>query len=445
MFEFLVPVLVISALILLNALFVAAEFAIIAAPRARIERLALGGNRLAALVHSVQADQRRQDTYVATAQVGISAASVGLGMYGEHVLADWIGAVLAGSGWLHEAATHAVAAPIAVLLLSYLHVVLGEMVPKSLALFHPVKTAVGVGYPMLWCYWMLFPAVFILNSLGNLMLAVLRIPTAPESAHVHSPQELEIIVEESQQTGVIGEEESEIIVNLLHFSDLLVRKVMVPRTRVVGIDQNDPMSEILRTAIETRHTRYPVCSDGLDHIVGTLHVKELLKELRTHPGDPQLSRAMREAVFVPEQMSVEKLLAEFRAHRSQMAVVIDEYGGTAGMVSLEDVLEEIFGEVQDEFDQEEPAVQIVDDRHAVVEGLVRIDEFEEQFGVDLERPDVDTIGGLVLAELGRLARLGDEVEWSGVRFTVTRLDGLAVGRVDVLLPEALDLPEEGEQ
>ncbi len=441
--EVLVPVAVITALIILNAIFVAAEFAILAAPRTRMEYLALRGHKAAALVHYVQSHQARQDAYVATAQLGISAASVGLGMYGEHVIADWVGLLLVGRGWVQAAAAHAIAAPIAVLLLSYLHVVLGEMIPKSLALFHPVKTAVGVSYPMLWIQRLTYPGVWTLNSLGNLLLRLLRIPVESEAGNVHSLEELEIVVEQSHQTGAIGEEEAEIMVNLLHFSDLQVRKVMVPRTRVIGIERDAPFEEVLRLVIDSRHTRYPVCDDGLDHIVGMLHVKELLKELRRHPDEPRVALAMREAVFVPEQMPVEKLLNEFRAHRSQVAIVIDEYGGTAGMVSLEDVLEEIFGEVQDEFDHEEPPINMIDVRRAAVEGIVRIDEFEDRFDLFLNCPDVDTVGGLVLTELGRPPRLGDVVQWQGITFTVTELDGLGVGRVEALLPEAE--PEDGTE
>jgi len=426
---------VVAALVLLNALFVAAEFAIVAAPRARISRLADTGSRAAALVRYVQSDARRQDRYIAAAQVGITAASLGLGMYGEHGLAQWLRPHLAGLGWLQEAAVHSLSGGVAVLLLTYLHVVLGEMVPKSLALFRPEKTALTVSTPMLVFSKLALPVVLLLNGVGNLILRAFRIPLISEMVSVHTPRELELIVEESHEQGTLGEQESEILVNLLHFRELLVRKVMVPRTSVVGIPLDCSVDEAVRIAVETRHTRYPVYGESLDDIRGILHVKELFRELRRPQDERSIADAMRPAVFVPEQLTLEELLMEFQKRGAQVAVVLDEYGGTAGMVTLEDVLEEIFGEVQDEFDEEEPAIQRLDERRWALSGRVRLDEFEEETGVAFQREDVDTMGGLALALLGRPPAVGDEVELEGVRMRVTALDGLAVGRLEVELPD----------
>ncbi|MEJ5296819.1 MAG: hemolysin family protein [Armatimonadota bacterium] len=425
---------VVAALVLLNALFVAAEFAIVAAPRARISRLADTGSRAAALVRYVQSDARRQDRYIAAAQVGITAASLGLGMYGEHGLAQWLRPHLAGLGWLQEPAAHSLSGGVAVLFLTYLHVVLGEMVPKSLALFRPEKTVLTVSTPMLLFSRLALPLVLLLNGVGNLILRAFRIPLISETASVHSPRELELIVEESHEQGTLGEQESEILVNLLHFRDLLVRKVMVPRTSVVGIPLDCGVDEAVRIAVETRHTRYPVYGESLDDIRGILHVKELFRELRRPQDQRSIADAMRPAVFVPEQLTLEELLVEFQKRGAQVAVVLDEYGGTAGMVTLEDVLEEIFGEVQDEFDEEEPAIQRLDERRWALSGRVRLDEFEEETGIAFQREDVDTMGGLALALLGRPPAVGDEVELEGVRMRVTALDGLAVGRLEVEFP-----------
>mgnify|MGYP002682537057 CR=1 FL=1 len=441
--EVLVPVAVITALIILNAIFVAAEFAILAAPRTRMEYLALRGHKAAALVHYVQSHQARQDAYVATAQLGISAASVGLGMYGEHVIADWVGLLLVGRGWVQAAAAHAIAAPIAVLLLSYLHVVLGEMIPKSLALFHPVKTAVGVSYPMLWIQRLTYPGVWTLNSLGNLLLRLLRIPVESEAGNVHSLEELEIVVEQSHQTGAIGEEEAEIMVNLLHFSDLQVRKVMVPRTRVIGIERDAPFEEVLRLVIDSRHTRYPVCDDGLDHIVGMLHVKELLKELRRHPDEPRVALAMREAVFVPEQMPVEKLLTEFRAHRSQVAIVIDEYGGVQGLVTLTDILEEVVGDVAISQETIEPQIVQRDDGSWLLDGLVSVQRLADLLGIALleDNARYETLGGFVMSELGRIPTAGDSFTALGFRFEVMDMDGHRVDKMLVMPAPLTAAPE----
>jgi len=433
---------VVAALVLLNGLFVAAEFAIVAAPKARMSRLADSGSRTAALVRYIQSDAARQDRYIAAAQVGITAASLGLGMYGEHGLAEWLRPHLAGLGWLQEPATRSLSGAAAVLLLTYVHVVLGEMVPKSLALFRPERTALAVSTPMLLFSRLVLPLVLLLNGVGNLILRVFRIPLAGEPAGVHTPRELELIVEESHEQGTLGEQESEILVNLLHFRELMVRKVMVPRTAVIGIPVDSSVEEAVAIAVETRHTRYPVYGESLDDIRGILHVKELFRELRRAPGERSIAGAMRPPVFVPEQLTLEELLVEFQKRGAQVAVVLDEYGGTSGMVTLEDVLEEIFGEVQDEFDEEEPAIQRLDDRRWALSGRVRLDEFEEETGVAFDREDVDTVGGLALALLGRPAAIGDEVEHQGVRMRVTALDGLAVGRLEVELP-AVEEDEPG--
>ncbi len=434
---------VVALLVLLNGLFVAAEFAIVAAPRARISRLAESGSRAAALVLYVQSDSRRQDRYIAAAQVGITAASLGLGMYGEHGLAEWLRPHLAHLGWLQAPAAHSLGGAAAVLLLTYLHVVLGEMVPKSMALFRPERTALAVSTPMLLFSRLALPLVLLLNGVGNLILRAFRVPLVDRAAGVHTPRELEMIVEESHEQGTLGEEESEILVNLLHFRDLLVRKVMVPRTAIVGIPLDCGVDEAVQIAVETRHTRYPVFEESLDDIRGILHVKELFRELRRPEEERSIANAMRPPVFVPEQLTLEELLVEFQKRGAQVAVVLDEYGGTAGMVTLEDVLEEIFGEVQDEFDDEEPPVQRLDERRWALSGRVRLDELEEETGVSLGREDVDTVGGLVLVLLGRPAAVGDEVELEGVRMRVTALDGLAVGRLEMELPAGDAPPGSG--
>lgn len=441
MIEYLLPGLVILVLVALNGLFVAAEFAILAAPRTRVERAASKGNVAARRVHLVQQDQPHMDLYIAVAQVGITLTSLGIGMYGESHLAHWLLPAFEGLGKLQLAAAHSAASTVSIVLLTYLHIVVGEMVPKSLALAYPVRTAIYLIYPMTWALWLTLGLPGLLNKLGNLLLRLLRVPIEEESAHIHTPEEIELIVEESQETGAIGEQESGILLNLLHFSDIQVRKVMVPRTKVIGVDVDLPLMEAVAVAVQSRHTRYPVYADNLDHIVGILHVKELYRELRENPESPSLHRAYRKPVFVPEQMTVEDLLMEFRRNKSQIAVAIDEYGGTSGIVSLEDVLEEIFGEVQDEFDEEEPEVRLVEPGRALLAGTARLDTIYEQLEMDLQRPDVDTVGGLVQAELGRLARAGDEISSGGVTFTVLSVDGLAVSRVEARWEPPEERPE----
>lgn len=438
MSELLLPSVNILILVCLNGLFVAAEFAILAAPRPLMEKLAAEGNRLARLVFNVQSDARRQDAYIATAQLGITAASLGLGMYGEANLARWLDPRFEALGMFSKAAAHVVASVTAIGVLTYLHIVLGEMVPKSLALAFSAKTAMAVSIPMQWIHNLAFGLVWLLNSTGNLILRIIRVPIVTESGQAHTPEELELIVEESQETGFLGEEEGDIFVNILHFRDLQVRKVMVPRTRVEGLRVNTSVAEAVRQVSKSRHTRYPVYEEDLDHIVGMLHVKELFRAYQQTPEAPDLRGCLRPPLYVPEQLTVEQLLVEFQQHGAQIAVSIDEYGGTAGIVSLEDVLEEIFGEVQDEFDEEEPRIQAVSPDTFRVQGMVRLDELEEETGLELVREDVDTIGGLLMAELGRPPMVNDSLLLQGCQMLVLEMDGLAVKWLQV---QRLNLPD----
>jgi len=415
---------IILVLVLANGLFVAAEFAIVGATRASIDHQAAQGNRLAQRVARVLADPREQGRFVATTQVGITVASLGLGMYGEHVLAEWIAVWLApydDSPWI---AAHALASGIALGILTYLHIVLGEMVPKSLALqsadttvlyVSPVIAALGVAMK---------PFVVALNAAGAALLRIAGIHRQEVDAErYHTPEELEYIVKESQEGGMLRGESGKILRELFEFGDLTARQAMVPRVRLVGIPVETEIDELRQLVRTEPHTRYPVYAGDLDHIVGSVHIKALLRHLIA--GRKITARDARPVPYIPATTAMDDVLAAMRRQSAQMAVVMDEHGGTAGLITIEDLFEEVVGEIE-EGRERTPIVREGDGR-LLVRGTVRLKDAGEKLGVVLEHPDVQSVSGLVLTELGRPAAVGDVVIWNGVRLEVTSVAGLGVG------------------
>lgn len=434
MMEILVPVSVILVLIALNGVFVAAEFAIIAAPYTRLTALAEEGSRAARHVLSIQRDPDQQNRYLATAQVGITIVSLGLGMYGEHVAAEWFLELLHNLGRLAEPLAHTAASILAVGLLTYLHVVLGEMVPKSLALQTAERMVLALEQPMLWMERLLRPLVWVLNAIGNRIVHLLGVQPLDAASRLYSPEELEFIVDESFEVGLLESSERRFIENIFDLSERTVGQIMTPRTRIVGIEVHASLQEVLHRLCETRQTRYPLYEGDLDQVVGILHIKDLARRQAHGHLDGKLGELKRPAVFLPESLTLEKTLLRFRAEGLQIAIVIDEFGGTAGLVTLEDLMEEVVGEIQDEFDQEIPPIEELSEGVLRVRGDLILDELNQLYDLNLEYPQVDTVGGLVMAALGRIPEPGDRVEFDGVSFEVESISGLAVQTILVRLP-----------
>lgn len=420
----LFAVVVILLLVLANGLFVAAEFAIVGATRASIEHRASQGNRLAQRVAYVLEDPRRQDRYIATTQIGISVASLGLGMYGEHVLAEWIEPRLAPLDVNRWIAAHALASGISVAILTYLHIVLGEMVPKALALQSADKTVLYVSPVIEALELALKPLVVSLNAAGNALLRLVGIRRQEvESERYHTPEELEFIVKESHEGGMLRGEAGRILRELFEFGDLRAADAMVPRVQLFGIPVGTEIDELRQLVRTNLYTRYPVYAGDLDHIVGSVHIKELLRHFIA--GRPVTARDARPVPHVPATTSIDDVVAAMRRHRAQMAVVMDEFGGTAGIVTIEDLFEEVVGEIE-EGRERPPIVRELDGR-LLVRGTVRLDDAGRALGVTLEHPDVQSVSGLVLTELGRPAAAGDVVLWKNVRIEVRTVAGLGVG------------------
>ncbi|MCI0394528.1 MAG: hemolysin family protein [Chloroflexi bacterium] len=448
----LLPFIVIIILVLLNGFYVAAEFAIIGVRPSQVEQMVQEGNRPARQVLAVLDSPARQDRYIATAQLGITIASLGLGMYGEPQIAHFVEAYLAEFTELppHAAVIQTAGSVVGLGLLTYLHIVIGEMVPKSLSLASADRSVLWVARPMRLSELIFAVPVRALNWVGRLLLHLFKIPPAEGEARLHSPEELELIVSESAEGGLLHEEEEEMIRNIFDFSDRQVGQVMTPRTRVQAIPYDMPHEELLELVTESRQTRFPVYEGDLDHVIGILHLKDLVRQQLRSRGSFDLRLLLRPAPAVPENQSVERLLAAFKRQRIHMAIVLDEFGGVAGIVTLEDLVEEIVGEVRDEFDQEkEPVVELAPGVLEVA-GNFLVDDLSEFvfLGEEEELPDVETVGGLIHTWLGRPPKVGDRVKPRhnpAVTMTVLDVDGLAVARAKVEFPVHVEEAEREQE
>ena len=422
---------IISGLIILNALFVAAEFAIVGAPRASIDARAAAGNRLAQMVQRVLHDPVRQDRYIATAQLGITVASLGLGMYGEHVLADAIYGALGRTGGPAWLVSHGLASVTAIAILTYFHIVVGEMVPKSLALQRAEQMALTVTPIMQVITTILYPFIVTLNGVGNRILKVFGVRRQAETPdQYYTPEELQLIVQESEDLGAIRAESGQMLQELFEFGDLTASEVMVPRVRIIGIPVGSTPDKVRDVLGQTPHTRYPIYEGDLDHIVGMIHIKDLLRVLL----DDQVIVAehARPLPLAPESAPLDAVLATMRRDRTQMAVVIDEHGGTSGIVTLEDLFEEVVGDIEEGTPKNKSMYRDREGRLRVL-GTMRVDELGQQFNLDLEHKDVDSISGLVLTLLGRPALVGDTVRYDRLLIQVTKIKGHGVEECAVSL------------
>jgi CBS domain containing-hemolysin-like protein len=419
-----IVVIVIIVLVVINGLFVAAEFAIVGAPRTAIETRADNGERIAKQVHRVLEEPVRQDRYIATAQLGITLASLGLGMYGEHGVAEWLVHRLEAFGEFRYVTAHTLASALAITLLTYVHIVFGEMIPKSLALQRAERVVLAITPLMRAFELVLYPLVVGLNGLGRLILAALGIRRQKRnSEHLYSPEELALVVSESQAGGLLREESGQILRELFEFGDLTAREVMTPRVRVAGMPVGADADTI--ASIVRRHpfTRYPVYTDSLDHVTGLVHVKDLLTLTRS--GRPLDASVVRSLPMVPETATLGAVLDTMRKQSAQMVLVIDEHGGTAGLISHEDLFDEIVGEFAETATERTSIFRDFRGR-LHVSGTARVEEAGDALGVELEHDDVDSVSGLVLTLLGRPPQVGDVVEYDHVRFEVVAVEGHGV-------------------
>ncbi|MEZ4768730.1 MAG: hemolysin family protein [Caldilineales bacterium] len=451
MSEYLLPLAIIGLLILLNALFVAAEFSIVAVPKTRLVQAAERGSQAARHVLRILSKPDSQNRYLATAQIGVTIASLGLGMYGEHTIADWLIHPLSSLGALSEPLAHTLATILAIGMLTYLHVVLGEMVPKSLAIQYSEPTVLRLDRIMRFITRLFSPVIALLNGIGNLVVRAMGIPAVGAQARLFSPEELEYLVDESAEVGLVEPGEQLFIENIFDLRARTVGRVMTPRNHIVGLPITATEQETLAFTCEERHSRYPVFDSDLDEIIGMLHVKTLARQQANRDRQPfDLRQLVRPVAYVPESLPLDQMLIRFRRERRQLVIVVDEYGGTAGLITLEDVVEEVVGEILDEFDQEILPLERLSSVLVRVRGDLLIDELNQLMDLEIDHPEVDTVGGLVMSELGRVAQPGDQATVAGITLEVEAVEGLAVQTVLVHLlaepdPETTASPQPPEE
>jgi magnesium and cobalt exporter, CNNM family len=417
--NFALEMLALVGLILLNAFFVAAEYGLVTSRRTRIMELEHDGNKRARSVLRITSDPPR---FIAAMQLGVTMTSLGIGALGEQVLAHRFSAVMASF----------LAVLLALLIVTYLHVVIGELVPKGIALGHPERTALAVSTPVRWFFTTLKPLIWLLQRSTEVILRVLGLDPPGAEHDAHSEAELRMLLSSSAEQGEIEHEEQEMLYKVFDFADKEVSDVMVPRPEVVAISIELPPEEALKAVLESPYTRYPVYRETLDDIVGVLHIRDLIEAMHDDGiSSVELESLVRPAYMVPETKDLGALLAEFRRTNHHMSVVIDEYGSMEGIVTLEDLLEEIVGEIEDEFDLPDDTVERVDDHTVRIDGTFTVDDFNERFKVDLPVEDYHTVGGFVFGQLGRGAEPGDEVSYDGVDFHVDSLEGQRIHRLTV--------------
>ncbi|MDB5081115.1 MAG: HlyC/CorC family transporter [Chloroflexi bacterium] len=425
--------LAVFLLVALNGFFVAAEFALVKVRKTRIDQLVEEGKGSAKIV---QNELSHLDNYIAATQLGITLASLALGWIGEPALAHLIEPLfdsVIGKGAVEL--SHTIAFIFSFALITVFHIVLGELVPKSIALQRAEATSLFVARPLYIFAQVFKPFIKLMNNIGNAIVRLLGMRSANEHTSVHSVIELEMLVQESREAGVLDNQEEVMLRRVFDFGEKDAHQVMRPRTQVFGIPVDKNLDEVLDIVTREHYTRFPVFQGTIDNVIGVLHVKDLLDRVH-HQGNFILQEILRPILKVPETIAIETLLEQMRSRQIHMALLIDEYGGTSGLVTLEDILEEIIGEVRDEFDTDKednrPEMETLEDGSSSVSGLLSLREFEEQFGVEFKDPEYETIGGYVFGQIGSSPTMGDKVDIFPYQLKVTELNELRIARLAVV-------------
>jgi putative hemolysin len=417
---FTFQIIAVLLIVLANAFFVAAEYSLVTARRSRLAEMAEAGSRRAKIALRIMDSPIR---FIGTVQLGITAFSILLGAVGEPIVEHWIDEPLLSQG---------VAFVIAFSVVTYLHVTLGELVPKAIALTKNESTALWVALPVEAFYLATYPLVWFLQESSNQFTRLFGITPAPVGVVTHTEDELRMIVAQAEDTGVIEEAEEEMLYKIFDFADKEVHDVMVPRPEVVAVSVDLPPEECLAAVVDSPYTRYPAYRGSLDEIVGTLHVRDLFSALNDRGiANVRIEDLLRPPFVVPETKDLAALLADFRRTKHHMAIVVDEYGAMQGIVTLEDLLEEIVGEIEDEYDLPDESFERVDERTVRIGGTFPIDDFNEQFGTELPQADYHTVAGFVFGQLGRAPQEGDVVEVDRLRFTVLQTERSRIERLEV--------------
>jgi CBS domain containing-hemolysin-like protein len=432
----LIHILVTILLVLLNGFFVAAEFAIVKVRSSQLEMKSREGNRAATLSKRIVS---HLDAYLAATQLGITLASLGLGWVGEPMVSRIILNVMELVGInLNPILAKNIALPLAFVIITILHIVFGELAPKSLAIQRPEKTTLAISYPLYIFHFLCKPAIWVLNGIANFFIRLMGISSA-HSNEAHSSEELKYLVEQEKDRGTIEETDYNLIKNAFEFSEHTAKQIMVPRVHIVAIDVNNFSEEIIDNLIEEGYSRIPCYRDNLDNILGIVNLKDILLKIYKKQS-VNIDDFLRPAYFVPGNKRIGQLLQDLQVNHQQLAIVVDEYGGTKGIISMEDILEELVGEIQDEYDNETPIVEKTGDKSYLVTASAQIDDINEMLPHPIERDgQYDTLSGLLNSKFGRIPDVDEKIETDGYEMTVVSKDKNFIQTVSVV-----DLTEEEE-
>lgn len=428
----IVPILLqmflVAFLIAMNGFFVAAEFCCVKMRPSRLETLIQEGNTRAKYAKKLIDEL---DEALSVTQLGITLASLGLGWVGEPFVAKLIAPAIHALGF-SETVGHTISFALAFSLITAMHIILGELTPKSMAIAASEKILLTIALPMLVFWKVMYPFVWLLNTMASFVSHHLGLNVS-EGEVAHNPEEIRLLMKESRKQGLVDDTEVDFVDNVFDFAERNVREIMVPRLDMVCLYLNKSYEENLATMLEEEMTRYPICDEDKDHIVGFLHVKDLIKAMIQGKRKPSLKKLARKVFFVPESMDISVLLDTMQKNRSQLAIVVDEYGGTAGMVTIEDIIEEIVGEIQDEFDEERPDAEKREDNLYSIDAKMLLEELEDEFGIEIDDEDVDTVGGWLNDKIGGEPKVGQSAAYDGNTFYVEEVDGLRITRILIRL------------
>lgn len=404
--------------VFMNAFFVVAEFAMVKVRKSRIGILASGGSVTARYAYKVVNDL---NNYLSACQLGITLASLALGWIGEPTVSRIISPLLHEFG-LSENTIHSISVFVGFFIITGLHIVLGELVPKSLAILSSEKFSTATAMPLLFFYKATYPIMWLFNHTTNLILKLMGYSMVEEHEAAHTDDEIKILVEESYKHGLIDKSEYTYVDNIFEFTDKNVKDIMVPRMDMVCVFKGDSYESILETAIKEKYTRYPVCIDDKDNVIGFIHIRDLYEQ-KICNNIQDINGIIRNIISVPESMPINDMLKRFQKGKENIAVVIDEYGGTAGMITVEDILEEIVGSLRDEYDDEDKEIDMIDNNTYLVKGMVHLNRIEELTGVRLPMEEYDTLNGFLISQLGRIPSDMDKpvIEYEGLVFRVEKV------------------------
>jgi CBS domain containing-hemolysin-like protein len=424
--EIFINLFIVLLLVFMNGFFVATEFAMVKVRKSRINTLASEGNMAAKYTRKVVNDL---NSYLSACQLGITLASLGLGWIGEPAIAAMVTPLFRQFN-IPEATIHSISFVLGFSIITAFHIVLGELVPKSMAIISAEKIALWTALPLVFFYKATYPIMWLFNHSTNLILGIFGISQVDEHESAHTDAEIMLIVEESYKSGLIDKTELTFMDNIFDFSEKSVREIMIPRPDMICIFKEDSLDEIVEMTMREELTRYPVCENNKDNIIGFIHIKDLYK-LKIQGNEKNIDSIIRNIIFIPESISISVLFKQFQKEKAQLAIAFDEYGGTAGLVTIEDILEEIVGEIQDEFDDEVDQIQELEEGTYSIDGRVHIEDVNELLDIDIESNDIDSIGGWIYSKIETSPQINQKIKYNKYEFVITKCDKQRISRITV--------------